>query len=78
MTTSKRQPTKKKINPTVYIVFFTHFKDGVRTEDFTEAWLNEKVNIETATDLIGIQNALVNQNFVNPKITNFVPVRKLN
>lgn len=68
----------KKLNPTVYAVFFTHIKDNVRIEDVTEGWLNEKETITHVSDLIGMQKALVEQNFVNPKITNFVPIRKLN
>ncbi len=69
---------KKKINQTVYIVFFTHLVEGREKKSFTDAWLNEKENIESASDLLGIQNALANQGFINPEITNFVPVRKSN
>lgn len=61
---------------TIYIVFFTHVKDGQTSYDHTEAWLNEKPEITSQADIISMEQAISAKGYINPKICNFVPLRK--
>ena len=73
--TRKSTPTKKKVNPTVYFIAFEHGEEGKRLVENTDANLD---TIEQITELVHVRaiETALSKSFINPKVINFIPLRK--
>lgn len=72
------RPKTKKPNPIMYAIFFKHGEGVNRIEESVEGSLNEKEEITEVGDIRALEAALVKQNFVNPKIINYIALRRKN
>lgn len=68
----------RKLNPIMYAIFFKHGEGVNRIEESVEGSLNEKEEITEVGDIRALEAALVKQNFVNPKIINYIALRRKN
>lgn len=60
---------------TIYAWFFIHGKQGERIEDSVEGCLNEVACVSEINHIKAMELHL-SKDYVNPKITNFVVLRK--
>lgn len=69
--------TKKKTQHPVYFISFTHGSPGIRQEENIEVNLTDVECITDIKQIKSIEHHLSEQkNFVNPKVINFVFLRK--
>ena len=61
---------------TVYAWFFEHGKQEERTKESVEAYLNEYPQVTSIDHIRAMENHL-GKDYINPKITNFVALRKI-
>ena len=66
-----------EMNPIVYYVVFKHGEIEKRIEEGQEVSMNEVEEITSLEHIIAIQNEL-SKSYINPKVINYIPLRRRN
>jgi hypothetical protein len=74
-TTRKKAPSKKKVNPTVYFIAFEHGSPDGRMMENTEGSIEEFEAFNDISHIKAIEQFLTKE-YINPKVINFIPLRK--
>lgn len=70
-----KKATKTKINPIYYFISFEHGKEGSRSIENTEGCIEEAEAFTSISHIKAIEQYL-SKEYINPKVINFIPLRK--